>query len=103
MLGRLLYGEEEREETSSEGGGSRDSRIVAGPSKGWIAGFESDTSRVVEAGGEGAYSGARCAADVRRFLTLVNLPPDSDGTGEGFAGLLTCESEDPIENRLESR
>ena len=60
-------------------------------------------SRVVLGGVGGGYSGARCVAEDMRFLTLVKRPPDSDGTGEIFAALLTCESEDPTENRLESR
>lgn len=104
MPGRLLYGDVPRDGTSRPGGGSRASNGAAADSTGWMVGLDRDTSRAWPGGGGGGYSGARCAAEDMRFLTLVNRPLDSEeGTGDGFAGLPSCVSEDPTEKRLDSR
>ena len=100
--GRLLKGDDVREETSKADGGSRGSRSAA-DSTGWMVGFESETWRGDFGAGGGGYSGVRCVAEDMRWRTLVSRELDSDGVGLGFVFLLSDESEDPDENRLDNR
>jgi hypothetical protein len=101
--GRLLKGDDVREGASKAGGGSRGSRSVA-DSTGEMVGFESETWRGDFGADGGGYSGVRCAAEDMRWRTFVRRELDSeDGVGLSFVFLLSDESEDPDENRLDSR
>jgi hypothetical protein len=101
--GRLLKGDDVREGASKDGGGSRGSRLVADSTMGWMVGFERETPREdFDVGGTG-YSGARCVAEDIRWRTLVSRELGCERTGLSFVFLLSNESEDPEENRLDSR
>jgi hypothetical protein len=101
--GRLLKGDDVSDGPSRAGGGSRGSRSAA-DSTGWMVGFEREAPRGDFGVGGRGYSGVRCVAEDIRWRTLVRRELDSDdGTGLSFVFLLSDESEDPDENRLDSR
>ena len=84
------------------GGGSSGSRSAG--STGWMVGLERETWRGDLGAAGGGYSGVRCVADDRRLRTLDRRPPDSEaGTGLVLEADPDDDSEDPTENRLDSR
>jgi hypothetical protein len=69
-----------------------------------MVGLERDTSRGDLGTGGGTNSGVRCAAEEMRLRTFVKRLLDSEEGAElVLVVLLSVESEDPTENRLDSR
>lgn len=101
LVGRLLLGDEPREDGSrpSNGGGSRGSKAADG-STGWMVGCKDEALRGEVGGG---YSGARYVADEMRFRTLVRRLPDSEAAEVLFTEPFSAVSGGGLEKRLDRR